>query len=142
MRQSRYLYRPSYGTIHFACDGVPVTSRSEAELVQAVALWGAGAMSDPRLIVDETGCPTGTVMTFQSPAGAESPNLGSRLSSIFSARYLAATTDAIGGVVKQMRYQPDPTLTRLAEIAHARGPGRAMPVQVFTQVPAKVLTAI
>jgi hypothetical protein len=124
-------------TVHFACDGVPVTSRNEAQLVQAVALWGGGAMSDPGLIADETGKPVGLVMTVQSPAGAESPNLGSRLSSIYSARYLAATTDPIGGSVKQMRYRPDPTLTRLAETAHAYGPGRAMPVQVFTQVPAK-----
>jgi hypothetical protein len=124
-------------TVHFACDGVPVTSRNEAELVQAVALWGGGAMSDPGLIADETGKPVGLVMTIQSPGGAESPNLGSRLSSIYSARYLAATTDPIGGSVKQMRYQPDPTLTRLAEAAHADGPGRVMPVQVFTQVPTK-----
>lgn len=27
-------------TVHFACDGVPVTSRSEAEFVKAAALWG------------------------------------------------------------------------------------------------------
>jgi hypothetical protein len=61
-----------------------VTSRSEAELVKAVALWGCGVMSDPGLIADETGKPVGLQMTVQSPGGAESPNLGSRLSSIYS----------------------------------------------------------
>ena len=131
-------FEPS--TVHFACDGVPVISRNEAELVQAVALWGGGAMSDPGLIADEMGNRVGLVMTIQSPAGTESPNLGSRLSSIYSARYLAATTDAIGGSVKQLRYQPDPTLTRLAAIARAGVTGRVMPVQVFTQVPTKLPT--
>jgi hypothetical protein len=128
-------------TVHFACDGVPVTSRSEQELVKAVALYGGGAISDPGLIGDETGKPVGLVMTVQSPGGAESPNLGSRLSSIYSARYLVATTEPISGSVKQMRYRPDPALTRLAETAHRYGQGRAMPVHVFTQVPTKPPTA-
>jgi hypothetical protein len=129
-------------TVHFACDGVPVTSRNEQELVKAVALYGGGDISDrPGLIADEEGEPVGLFMTMQSPGGRESPNLGSRLSSIYSARYLTATTDPIGGSVKQMRFQPDPTLTRLAETAHAHGLGRVMPVTVFTQVPTKPPTA-
>lgn len=122
-------------TIHFACDGVPVTSRREHDLVNAVALYGGGAISDLGLIADETGQPVGLMMTVRAPGDAEQPNLGSRLSSIYSARYIVATKDPIDGSVKQMRYRPDPTLTRLAEAASASGPKRVMPVQVYRQVP-------
>ncbi len=109
-------------TILFACDGVPVTSRREHELVSAVALYGGAAISDAGLIADDTGLPVGLMMTVRAPGGAEQPGLGSRLSSIYTARYIVATKDPIGGSVRHMRYRPDPTLTRLAEAARAYDP--------------------
>ncbi len=122
-------------TVHFACDGVPVTSRNEHELVKAVALYGGAEIVPCALVGDETGQTVGVVVFARAPGGAEHPSLGSRLSQIYSNRYIVATKDPIGGAVKQMRYRPDPTLTRLAKVAQAYGPGRTMPVQVFTQYP-------
>lgn len=122
-------------TIHFACDGVPVTGRREQELVNAVALYGGAAMSNPEFIADGTGQPVGLMMTVRAPGDADPAELGSRLSSIYSGRYIVATKDPIGGAVTQIRYRPDPTLTRLAAAACAFGSERVMPVQVFKQVP-------
>jgi hypothetical protein len=122
-------------TIHFACDGVPVVSRREHQLVNAIAMYGGATMSDPGLIADESGQPVGLMMTVQSPGGPEQPNLGSRFSSIYSGRYIVATKDPLDGSVRQMRCQPDPALTWLAVAASADAPKRVMPVQVFRQIP-------
>lgn len=124
-------------SVGFVCDGKPVTDPEEYQLVKAVVFYGGAVLSDVKPIVDGDDRMIGIVFTAQSPAGPDSPNIGSFLSSIFTNRYIAATKNMIDGSVQQMRYEPDPTLTRLARVAAAYGPDRAMPVTVFTQRPAK-----
>jgi hypothetical protein len=122
-------------SVSFICDGKPVTDPEEYELVKAVTLYGGAALSGIEALADVDGRPVGLVATGQSPAGPESPNIGSFLSSIFTNRYIAVTTDMIDGSVRQMRYEPDPALTRLARTAGTRGLDRKMPVTVLSQRP-------
>jgi hypothetical protein len=123
------------GSVGFGCDGKLVTDPEEYELVKAVTLYGGLTLADVKTIVDDDERIIGMVLTAGSPAGPELPNTSSFLSSIFTSRYIAATTDIIDGSVQRMRYEPDPTLTRLTRVAAAYGPGRAMPVAVHTQYP-------
>lgn len=124
-------------SVSLSCDGKPVTNPEEYDLVKAVVFYGGARASNIKPIMDADDQMIGMVLTAQSPAGPQSPNIGSFLSSIFTNRYIAATKDVIDGSVQQMRYDPDPALTRLARSAAAYDPDRAMPVVVLTQHPAE-----
>ncbi len=73
-------------------------------------------------------------MTWSSPAGPESPTVGSFLSSMFTNRYIVQTKLA-DGTVGRMRYHPDPELTRLIPTDYAEIPGSVMPLWVGHQFP-------
>jgi hypothetical protein len=84
--------------------------------------------------VGEHDTPAGLNITWSSPAGPESPVVGSYLSQIFSNRYILATK-RVDGSVARIRHDPDPTLTRLIPANYADRPGRIMPLTVFRQQP-------
>lgn len=105
----------------------------ERRVAAFLFLYGGGAGTF-ELEVDEHDTPLRLNITWSSPPGAQSPNVGSFLSSMFSNRYIVQTKRA-DGTVDLMRYHPDPGLTRLVPTNYTEIPGRVMPLWVGHQFP-------
>jgi hypothetical protein len=121
------------GTAEFMCNGKPLVNPDERRVAAFLFLYGGGT-GPIELEVDEHGAPERLNLTWSSPAGPESPNVGSFLSSMFTNRYIAQTK-RVDGTVSLMRYHPDPGLTRLIPANYTDIPGWVMPLWVAHQVP-------
>ncbi len=115
------------------CNGKPLLSPDERRVAAFLFLYGGGT-GPIELEVGEQDTPLRLNFTWSSPAGPESPNVGSFLSSMFSNRYISQTK-RVDGTVDRMRYHPDPELTRLIPTNYAEIPGRVMPLWVGHQFP-------
>jgi hypothetical protein len=121
------------GAAEFMCNGKLLVSTDERRVAAFLFLYGGGAGAI-ELEVDEQDTPLRLNMTWSSPAGPASPNVGSFLSSMFSSRYIAQTKRA-DGTVDRMRYRADPELARLIPTNYTEIPGRVMPLWVGHQFP-------
>jgi hypothetical protein len=121
------------GATEFMCNGKPLVSPDERRVAAFLFLYGGGT-GPVELEVDGQDTPLRLNLTWSSPAGPESPNVGSFLSSMFSNRYIAQTKRA-DGTVDLIRYHPDPELTRLLPTDYAEVPDRVMPLWVGHQLP-------
>lgn len=121
------------GATEFMCNGKPLASPDERRVAAFLFLYGGGT-GPVELEVDGQDTPLRLNLTWSSPAGPESPNVGSFLSSMFSNRYIVQTKRA-DGTVDLMRYHSDPELTRLLSMNYAEIPGRVMPLWVGHQLP-------
>jgi hypothetical protein len=121
------------GSVEFMCNGKPLVSPDERR-VAAFLFWYGGGIGtiDPEM--DEQGTPQRLNITWSSPAGPGSPNIGSFLSSMFTNRYIAQTIRS-DGTVNLMRYHPDPELTRLIPPEYSEIPGKVLPLWVGHQFP-------
>jgi hypothetical protein len=121
------------GSAEFMCNGKPLVNPDERRVAAFLFLYGGGT-GPIELEVDEQDTPVRLNMTWSSPAGPESPNVGSFLSSMFTNRYIVQTK-RVDGAVNRIRYDPDPELTRLIPTNYAEIPGRVMPLWVGHQFP-------
>lgn len=121
------------GATEFMCNGKPLISPDERRVAAFLFLYGGGT-GPIELEVDEQGTPVHMNLTWSSPAGPESPNIGSFLSSMFSNRYIVQTKRP-DGTVDLMRHHPDPELTRILPTNYTEIPGRIMPLWVGHQLP-------
>lgn len=121
------------GVTEFMCNGKPLVRPDERRVAAFLFLYGGG-IGPVELEVDGQDAPLRLNLTWSSPAGPESPNVGSFLRSMFSNRYIAQTTRA-DGTVELVRYRPDPELTRLLPTNYAEIPGRVMPLWIGHQLP-------
>jgi len=119
------------GEVAFTCDGKPLLDPVERTVAKALFFYGGG-QGTFEMEVDEHDTPVRLNITWSSPAGPESPVVGTYLSQIFSNRYILVTK-RVDGSVTRIRHDPDPTLTRLIPANYADGPGRIMPLTVFRQ---------
>ena len=121
------------GATEFMCNGKPLIRPDERRVAAFLFLYGGGT-GPVELEVDEQGTPMRLNLTWSSPAGPESPNVGYLLSSMFSNRYMVQTK-RLDGTVDLMRHHPDPELTRLLPTNYAEIPGWVLPLWVAHQSP-------
>jgi hypothetical protein len=95
----------------FSCDGKALTDLIEHKIAQYLFFFGSGEATT-RARLDDDGRPVRIDVIWSSPAGGESPMVGSPLSSMYSARYIVATQQP-DGTVTSLSHAPDPELARL-----------------------------
>ncbi len=99
------------GKVEFSCDGKSLTDPIERRIAQYLFFFGSGETTMQAELDDERR-PIRVDLIWSSPAGPESPMVGSHLSSMYSARYILATKQP-EGTVTRFGHPPDPRLTRL-----------------------------
>jgi hypothetical protein len=99
------------GAVRFTCDGQLLTDPVEREIAWYLFSFGSGEAT-VEVQRDKDEVPVRADVISTAPAGSDSPNVGSSLSSMYSARYIVATKEPDGAITR-FGCRPDPRLARL-----------------------------
>jgi hypothetical protein len=110
----------------FTCNGQPLVDPVERRIGQYLYFFGGGEITT-RVRWDDQGRPASIDMVWASPAGPESPMVGTWLSSMYSARYILATKQP-DGTITRFGHAPDTGLSRLVPRDYWDASGRVLPI--------------
>lgn len=124
------------GKVEFSCNGKPLTDPTEREIASYLFYFGSGELTTRTEVHDG-----GRLVRFDyvrsAPEGSESPMVGSHLSSMYSTRYILATKEADGTVVR-FGHAPDPSIARLIPGDYWDTDDRVLQLTVLHQQPNSV----
>jgi hypothetical protein len=121
------------GRIEFSCNGQALTDAVERRIAQYLFFFGGGEVTT-KVRWDDEERPAGIDLIWSSPAGPESPMVGSWLSSMYSARYILATKQP-DGTITRFGHAPDTKISRLVPHNYWDANNRVLPLYLSNQRP-------
>jgi hypothetical protein len=125
--------RFTIGKAGFSCNGQPLADPVELRIARYLFFFGSGEAT-MQAELDSDGRPVRVDVVRSAPAGAESPLVGSHLSSMYSARYVLATKQP-DGTITRIGHDPDPKLARLIPRNYWDTDDRVLQLSLYHQQP-------